>query len=98
MKVTVTPSSFAVFWAPSFKVTQCWSIESMVISAIFHSLLAVTDPPPEAGAAAPPSALITETPVSVTLPPKSSPSRALTAAFTPSSPITSGFWAMVQSR
>ncbi len=35
MKSTVTPSSSAAFCAPSFIVIQCWSIESIVISAIF---------------------------------------------------------------
>ena len=34
MNCTVTPSSPAAFWAPSFRVTQCWSMESMVIRAI----------------------------------------------------------------
>ena len=40
----------------------------------------------------------TDTPVSVTSPPRSSPPIALTAAFTPSEPITSGFCAIVQRR
>ena len=34
---TVTPSSFAAFCAPSFRVTQCWSMESMVIRATMVS-------------------------------------------------------------
>ena len=34
MNWTLTPSSLAAFWAPSFRVIQCWSMESMVIRAI----------------------------------------------------------------
>ena len=34
MKVTDTPRVSASFCAPSFSVTQCWSMESMVIRAI----------------------------------------------------------------
>ena len=37
MNWTLTPSSPAAFWAPSFRVIQCWSMESMVIRAIMVS-------------------------------------------------------------
>ena len=33
MNVSATPSSEAAFSAPSFRVIQCWSMESMVMSA-----------------------------------------------------------------
>ncbi len=69
--MTVTPSSAAAFWAPSFKVTQCWSMESMVISAIF------TSPDAPAGAAA----------AVVSVVPLSAGAAALSAGLLPPQPV-----------
>ena len=86
ISVTSTPSSFAFACAPSLTLTQCWSTESIVIRAIFHALLAVVEEAASEEAALPPSASAfnTETPVSVTAPPRSSPPSAATAALIPS--------------